>query len=69
MLICGSWRPVVVVVVVVNIVDVVDVVDVVDDDDDDIVVFVVVLSLKPSIKCLVKIGSIIDEILLLLFLF
>ena len=34
---------------------------VVVDDDDDFAVFVVVLSQKPSIKCLVKIGSIIDE--------
>ena len=38
------------------------------DDDDDVVVFVVVLSQKPSIKSLVKIGSV-NEILLLLFLF
>ena len=33
-----------------------------------VVVFVFVLSQKPSIKSLVKIGSVIDEILLLLFL-
>ena len=38
------------------------------DDDDDVVVFVVVLSQKPSIKSLVKIGSVIYEMLLLLFL-
>ena len=42
-----------------------DIVDVVDDDDD-VVVFVVVLSQKPSIKSLVKMGSVIDEMLLLL---
>ena len=38
------------------------------DDNDDIVAFVVVLSHKPSINSLVKIGSVIDEMLLLLFL-
>ena len=42
-------------------------VDVVDDDDD-VVDFVVVLSQKPSIKSLAKIGSVIDEMLLLSFL-
>ena len=37
-------------------------------DDDDVVVFVAVLSQKPSIKSLAKIGSVIDEMLFLLFL-
>ena len=37
-------------------------------DDDDVVAFVVVLCKKHSIKSLVKIGSVIDEMLLLLFL-
>ena len=35
---------------------------------DDVFVFVVVLSQKPSIKSLVKIGSVINEKLLLLLL-
>ena len=43
------------------------VIDVVDDDED-VVAFVVVFSQNPSIKSLVKIGSVIDEMLLLMFL-
>ena len=36
--------------------------------DDDVVVSVVVLCQKPSIKSLIKIGSVIDEMFLSLFL-
>ena len=39
------------------------------EDDDDVFVFVVVLSQTPSITSLVKIGSVIDEMLLLLLLY
>ena len=53
--------------VVVDFPVVVDIVVVVDYGE--IFVFVVVLSQKPSIKNLVKIGSVIDEMLLLLLLF
>ena len=48
-----SWDIFVVVCVVVVVV-------VAIDDDNDVVVFVIVLSHKPSIKIVVKIGSVID---------